>query len=92
MNEQIASLIETHKRTLDDVGHYLEDAALDLERMIDLEDAELATLSAEDQEQEEAKSEERKFEIERALDAVRDALRSVQRVSLEPVEEETEEE
>jgi hypothetical protein len=50
----------------------------------------LATLSAEDQEQE--KSDERKSEIERALGAVQDAMNSVQRISLEPVEEEAEEE
>jgi hypothetical protein len=92
MNEQIKSLIEAHKQARDSVGHYLEDAAFDLQRMIDDEDTELATLSAEDQEREEEKSDERKSEIERALDAVRDAMKSVQRISLEPVEEEAEEE
>ena len=92
MNEQIKSLIEAHKQALAGVGHYLEDAAFDLQRMIDDEDTELATLSAEDHEQEEANSEERKSEIQRALDAVRDAINSVQRISLEPVEEEAEEE
>ena len=88
MNEQIQSLIEAHEQTLDGVGHYLEDALLDLERMIDDEDAEVATLSAADQELEEEKSEERKWEIQWAVDAVRDALKSVRRISLEPVEEE----
>ena len=92
MNEQIKSLIESHKQALDGVGRYLEEAAFDLQRMIDDEDTELATLSAEDQEREEENSDERKSEIERALDAVRDAMKSVQRISLEPVEEEAEEE
>ena len=92
MNEQIQSLIEAHKKTLDGVGHYLEDAAFDLRRMIDDEDTELATLSAEDQEREEEKSDQRKSEIQRALDAVQDAMKSVRRISLEPVEEEAEEE
>jgi hypothetical protein len=92
MNEQIKSLIEAHKQALDGVGHYLEDAAFDLQRMIDEEDRELATLSADDQEREEENSEARKSEIERALDAVQDAMKSVQRISLEPVEEEAEEE
>ena len=50
MNEQIKSLIEAHKQALDGVGHYLEEAVFDLRRMIDDEDTELATLSAEDQE------------------------------------------
>ena len=92
MNEQIKSLIEAHKQALDGVAHYLEEAAFDLRRMIDDEDTELATLSAEDQEREEENSDERKSEIERALDAVQDAMKSVQRISLEPVEEEAEEE
>ena len=92
MNEQIRSLIEAHKQALDGVCRYLEEAAFDLQRMIDDEDTELATLSAEDQEREEENSDERKSEIERALDAVRDAMKSVQRISLEPVEEEAEEE
>jgi hypothetical protein len=74
------------------VGHYLEEAAFDLQRMIDDEDTELATLSAEDQEREEPNSDQRKSEIQRALDAVQDAMKLVQRISLEPVEEETEEE
>jgi hypothetical protein len=56
MHEQIESLIEAQKQALDGVGHYLEDAAFDLQRMIDDEDTSLAKLSAEDQEQEEAKS------------------------------------
>jgi hypothetical protein len=92
MNEQMKSLIEAHKKTLDGVGQNLEDAAFDLERMIDDEDTELAKLSAADQEREEENSDERKSEIERALDAVQDAMKSVQRISLEPVEEEAEEE
>lgn len=92
MNEQIKSLIEAHKQALDGVGHYLEEAVFDLRRMIDDEDTELATLSAEDQEREEENSDERKSEIQRALDAVQDAMKSVQRISLEPVEEEAEEE
>jgi hypothetical protein len=90
MHEQIASLIEAHKETLDGVGHYLEDAAFDLERLIDDEDTVLAALSADDQEREEEASEARKIEIQWALDAVRAALKSVRRVSLEPVEEEVE--
>jgi hypothetical protein len=92
MNEQIRSLIEAHKQALDGVGHYLEEAAFDLQRMIDDEDTNLATLSAEDQEREEMNSEQRKFEIEWALEAVQDARKSVQRISLEPVEDEAEEE
>ena len=91
MNEQMKRLIEAHKQALDGVSHYLEDAVFDLQRMIDDEDTELAKLSAEDQEREEEKSEERKFEIQRALDAVQDASKSVQRVSLQPVDEEAEE-
>ena len=91
MNEQMKNLIEAHKQALDGVGHYLEDAAFELRRMIDDEDTELATLSAEDQEREEDNSEERKSEIQWALDAVQDALQSVRRISLEPVEEEAEE-
>jgi hypothetical protein len=90
MNKQIKSLIEAHKQALDGVGHYLEEAAFDLQRMIDDEDTGLATLSAEDQEREEENSEERKSEIERALDAVQDAMKSVQCISLEPVEEDAE--
>ena len=92
MNEQMKNLIAAHKQALADVGHYLEDAAFDLQRMIDDEDSELATLSAEDQEREEENSDQRKFEIQWALDAVQAAMNSVQRVSLEPVEEEAEEE
>ena len=92
MNEQIKSLIAAQKQALDGVGHYLDEAVFDLQRMIDDEDTELATLSAEDQEREEENSDQRKSEIQRALDAVQDALKSVQRISLEPVEEEAEEE
>jgi hypothetical protein len=92
MIEQMKSLIEAHKKTLDGVGQNLEDAAFDLQRMIDDEDTELATLSAADQEREEQNSEERKYEIETALEAVRDALKSVQGISLKSVEEEAEEE
>jgi hypothetical protein len=92
MNEQIRSLIEAHKQALDGVGRYLEETVFDLQRMIDDEDTELATLSAEDQEREEENSDERKSENQRALDAVQDAIKSVQRISLEPVEEEAEEE
>ncbi len=85
MNEQIKSLIEAHKQALAGVGHYLEDAAFDLQRMIDDEDTELAALSDEDREREEANSDERKSEIQRALDAVQDAMKSVQRISLQAV-------
>ena len=92
MNEQIKSLIAAHKQALDGVGNYLEDAAFDLQRMIDDEDTVLATFSTEDQEQEEEKSEERKLEIERALYAVQGAMNSVRDIRLEPVEEEAEEE
>ena len=92
MNKQMKSLIEAHKQALHGVGHYLEEAAFDLQRMIDDEDTELAALLAEDQEREEANSDGRKSEIERALNAVQDAMKSVQRISLEPVEEEAEEE
>jgi cell division protein FtsB len=92
MNEQIKSFIEAHKQALARVGHYLEEAAFDLQRMIDDEDTELATLSAEEQEREEENSDERKSEIERALDAVQDTIKLVQRISLEPIEEEAEEE
>ena len=90
MNERVKRLLEAQKQALAGVGHYLEDAAFDLQRMIDDEDAEVATLSAEHQDQEEANSEERKSAIERALDAVQDAVKAVQRISLEPVEEEAE--
>jgi hypothetical protein len=92
MTEQMKNLIESHKQALDGVGHYLEDAAFDLQRMIDDEDTKLATLSADEQEREQENSDARKFEIERALDAVEDAMKSVRRISLEPVEEEAEEE
>jgi hypothetical protein len=92
MNKQIKSLIGAHKQALHGVGRYLEEAAFDLQRMIDDEDTELATLSAEDQEREEENSDGRKSEFERALDAVQDAMKSVQRISLEPVEEEAEDE
>ena len=84
MNEQIKSLIAAQKQALAGVGRYLEEAAFDLQRMIDDEDTVLATLSAEDQEREEENADERKSEIQRALDAVQDALKSVQRISLEP--------
>jgi hypothetical protein len=53
VNKQIESLIEAQKQALDSVGHYLKDAVFDLQRMIDDEDAEVAKLSAEDQEREE---------------------------------------
>lgn len=92
MNEQIKSLIEAHKQALDGVGRYLEEAAFDLQQMIDDEDAEVATLSAEDQERNEENSDQRKSEIQRALDAVQHAMKLVQRISLEPFEEEAEEE
>jgi hypothetical protein len=92
MNEQIKSLIEAHKQVLDGVGRYLEEAAFDLQQMIDDEDAEVATLSAEDQERNEENSDQRKSEIQRALDAVQHAMKLVQRISLEPFEEEAEEE
>jgi hypothetical protein len=92
MNEQMKNLIEAHEQRLVGVGQYLEEAAFDLQRMIDDEATELATLSAEDQEREEAKSEERKWEIQWALDAVQNAMNSVRRISLQPVEEEAEEE
>jgi hypothetical protein len=48
MNEQIKSLIEAQKQALDGVGRDLQEAAFDLQRMIDDEDTELTTLSAED--------------------------------------------
>ena len=92
MNERIRSLIEAHEQTLHGVGQYLEEAAFDLQRMIDDEDSELASLSAEDQEREEGNSEERKFEIERALDAVQGAMKSVRDIRLEPAEEQAGEE
>ncbi len=92
MNEQMKSLIEAQKQALAGDGHYLDEAVFDLRRMIDDEDTELATLSAEDQEREEENSDERKSEIQRALDAVQNAMKSVQRISLDPVEEEAEEE
>ena len=85
------SLIEAQKQALDGVGRDLQEAAFDLQRMIDDEDTELTTLSAEDQEREEENSDQRKFEIQRALDAVQAAMKSAQHISLEPVEEEAEE-
>lgn len=91
MNEQIKSLIAAHEQTLVGVGNYLEDAVLDLQRMIDDEGTVLATLSAEEQEREYFNSEERKLEIDKALDTVQGALNSVRDIRLEPVEEEAEE-